>query len=145
MSDLYSQEDFDYEIVKGNTAQLKFEFYDENGDTINVTGYECKWTLYDKYNRSIVEMLSGVTTHSKEHDDNESPGKGVYFYGDTYLTTNNLDIDANNQVIVLLSAANTSALEARVYRYELQFAYNSDSAVDSPIFGRLIVKESYTG
>ena len=94
--DFYKRETNDFEVTKGDTAKLPFEFVNEDtGDDENITGYASKFNIRDPITNDIITALE------KTHNDISPSGDGIYYYGDTYMPSG-LRLTANNQLVVVL-------------------------------------------
>lgn len=137
--DFYEQQLFDFRVVKGDTANLKFEFYDNNGIAINeIKQWNSKFTLRDPITDEPILALQKI------HNDVAPSGAGIYYNGDIYAPLN-IGITADNQLVVILSDTDTTQLSVGAYPFDIEFyisqAYSSRY---TPIRGNLIVLKEHT-
>jgi len=119
VSDFYSLETDDIQIVQGDTVNIGYEFVDDNDAPIDITGYECIFSVTDPLTRA--ELLSIPCF--------------------TILT--NPSIAANNQIIVALSSSFTESLDygiAYPFKIKLQIG-DPISKVITAICGHLIINK----
>jgi len=139
--DFYETQTFDFKVVKGDTVNLKFEFYDKDGNPINdiaINNWQCKFTLRDPITDEPLLALQ------KTHDDTVVGGGGIYYNDDTQAPVG-LNITQDNQIVVVLSYQETAQLEEGIYPYDIEFfidqAYTSKFTA---VKGNLIVTREHT-
>lgn len=133
----YDTENYDYEIVKGDTQVLEFEVKDSDGVAIDVTNWESEFNVQDP------NLESNYSSIRKTHDDSVSGGDGIYYNGDAELPAT-IAISASNVVKVILTATDTGALEPGVYPYSLEFTKDDGVTVFTLVRAYLIITKEIT-
>ena len=139
--DLFEVQTQNWEVIQGDTINIPWRFYDQNGVAINdIVGqsWESRFSLEDPITHDIIAALV------KTHNDVPPIGGGIYYNGDVNIIPG-LIINANNEVIVALSAAETATLIPAVYPYWFKFFIDQAySAAFTPVRGNLIVLKRNT-
>jgi hypothetical protein len=120
MNDLFETIIQDFEFVQGDTVNIPFEFFDKNKNPINDIvnqDWECLFSIVDPITDQIITSLQ------KTHNDVAPAGDGVYYNNDVN-TIPGLGIVNNNQVVIVLSAAESATLIAAVHKYYFRFIIN---------------------
>jgi len=134
--DVFSIESYDFYVTKGDTANLKFEFVDKNGNPINITNWKCKFSLRNPITLEIIL--------TKEHDDTITGGAGIYYAGDTQAPVG-LNLTSNNQLVVIINYEETAELEPQVYPFDLEFTVEGQATVKyTAVKGNLIITKEVT-
>ena len=133
----YEREALDFRVVKGDTLLIPLSFNSSSGAPIDVTSFQMRFTVRDAITDDIIEMLTGVTTHSLDHEKDTTTGRGISFYGDTDLGVKGLAIDAVNKIVIVLESTNTSLFRRLPHVWELEMT--ADLQRKSSIKGRIIV------
>jgi len=143
--DFYSLQTDDIKIVQGDTVNILYEFFDELDDEADITGYDCKFTVRDPEDDSVVQMLSVLTTHSKEHNDGVTGGAGIFYNSDTQVVPADFGITANNQLAIVLDPADTEDLDYGVaYPFDIEFSRLGGNIKTTPIKGFLLISKEIT-
>lgn len=136
MSDIYSQETLDFEIVKGDTAKLGFQFFeDDSGNPKQINLCECTFTVLDPISN---EPIASIT---KTHDPVSAGGNGIYYYSDTNKPSG-LGMTGSNELVVMLTDEDTNLLQENAYPFDIEFLFNNERY--TPVRGTLIVKREMT-
>jgi len=122
-----------YNIRKGDTKNLKFAFYDDDNNEINIETYAAKCTL--------TNMVTQAAVVTKEHNDGVSGGSGIYFFNDAEKPAG-LGMTSTNQLVVVLSYFDTD-LEPGPYRYDIEFTIDSNKKT-TPIAGFINITREET-
>ncbi len=135
-SDLYTIETQDFDVIQGDTANLPFQFRNMNNVNIDITSYDSVFTIMDH------RTFDPISTLEKTHDDAISGGDGIYYYGDTEAWSA-LGLSATNQLVVVLTAAETLTLEPGIYKFNVKLAttVNGTNVRKTVIEGNLMVKQ----
>ena len=143
MDDFYSLQNDDIKFVQGDTVNLEYEFVDENEGDIDISGYDCKFTVRSPETGNIIPMLLGVTDFSKEHNDAVMFGRGIYFRNDVEIIGTGLSIAKTNQLVIVLDSIDTVQLEyGMVYPFDIQLSlYNK---VITAVRGSLLIAKEQT-
>lgn len=135
MDDFFERRTNDYEIIKGDTVNLGFQFKDEDGNNQDITGMNSKFNVKDPYSDEVIASLE------KTHNDSVTGGGGIYYNGDTEVPSG-MVIETHQCVVVLSYTDTANYLEEGVYPFDLEF-YLSNRIL-TKIRGNLIVKEEIT-
>lgn len=121
--DFYERETLDFKCVKGDTFNIPLQFKDENGNSVDISGFGATLTVRDPLSDATIDELI------KTHNDAISGGNGIYFYGDTYAWTE-LGLTSVNQMQIVFSADDTDELTAGlVYRFDLELTKTINGTV----------------
>ncbi len=138
-NDLFEIQTQDYEVVQGDTLNIAWNFKDKNGVAIvDLINWDSKCSLEDPITHQIITALV------KTHNDIPPSGGGVYYNGDVNIVPG-LGITADNQVVVVFTAADTDTLIPGVYK--LYFKFTISQAYDAEftaVVGNLKVKKRDT-
>jgi hypothetical protein len=123
-NDLFEVQTQDYKVVQGDTLNLAWNFKDKQGDPIlDIVNWDSRFSIEDFISHDIITGLV------KTHNDAPPVGGGVYYNGDVNIVPG-LGITADNQVVVVLTAADTDTLLPGTYKIYFKFiisqAYNAD-------------------
>ncbi len=140
-NDLFDTQTQDFEAVQGDTINLPFEFTDKQGNPINdIVGqnWEALFTLEDPETHQLITALV------KTHADTPPSGDGIYYNGDVNIVPG-LGITANNQVVIVLTAAESATLAAAVHKFYFRFIIDQAySAKYTAVRGNLKIKKRDT-
>lgn len=112
MNDQYSLRQYDYQFTKGETANIFLEFYDDNGDAVDVSGFGSELTVYNPV------LNQEITSLFREHDDVTAGGGGLYYMNDTQAWPE-LALVATNQIQAVWDADETDLIQPGQYPFEL--------------------------
>jgi len=135
MDDFYERQTNDYEIIKGDTANLGFQFKDEDGEWQDITSMTSKFNVLNPYTDEVIDSIE------KTHNDNVAGGGGIYYNGDTQIPVG-LVLEDYQCCVVLTYADTANYLEEGVYPFDLEFSLNNRKL--TKIRGNLIVKQEIT-
>ena len=123
--------DTDYYIivVDANTFQLSATL---SGPAIDITD--------DGTGNHYVAMNVKL---QKTHNDIAPAGDGIYYNGDVN-TVPGIGITQDNQIVIVLTLKETSALEPDIYPFDIQFGINQAYKSGWTIKGHLIVESEVT-
>ena len=133
MEDFYSLQTFDFKRIVGDTINLKFDFRDENNIPINITNWDCRFSMRDPISNQVIlpkSRIGGVVL-------------GIYYYGD--LNSSIIGISQNNEIAIILNYAETVLLAEGVYKFDVEFEISDMfTAKFTVIRGNLILANEVT-
>lgn len=136
--DFYTEQTYDFEETKGDTVYLKFSFIDKiTGNPVDITGWDSKFTLLDPITDDPIATLQKI------HDDGVSGGGGIYYFGDAEAPSG-LGMTETNQVVVILSYAESGTLEPDVYPFDIELKNATAGTIDTVVHGNLIIVKEKT-
>jgi len=136
MPDIFETETYDYELTKGDTVYLKFQFINtEDGSERNITGMACKFNVRDPITRERIAVLEKI------HEDTGPSGGGIYYLNDIFKPLE-LSMTTTNQLVVILNIADTAQLDKGVYQFEIEFTFGTTKF--TAVKGNLVVTEEIT-
>ena len=138
---VFSLQNFDLQIVKGDSFNTVYEAFDEGGAPIDIRPYGIRFTLKDPITEAIVEMTAGQTTFSKERNDNINGGGGLYCRDDAQLALlgAQASLAETNQLLLLLKFQETKLLTPLAYDYDIEFSYGVNLSKFTFVRGKLLV------
>ena len=139
MAGEFSIQTSDFYKRRGDDIYLKFEFVDENGNDIDITGWYSKFTLRDNFNDKPLTSLQKI------HNDLTPGGGGIYYLGDSAPALPvGLDIEKQNQCIVLIPHEESAELLNDIYSFDIEFTTASQLAKQTFVRGNLILLQEDT-
>lgn len=136
---IYEDENPDYTVTKGDTLNIPLQFVDSDGDNVDITAFQIKFSVKNSLTNSI------ETSFSKSHDFGGADlNDGIYYSIDTNTPAQLVPfLTQTNQVIIVLSYTDTSSVDPGVYPYDVEIERN-DSPTKFTIKGNLIITEEVT-
>ena len=136
MRDFYKNETSDFELVQGDSKYLRFKFRDlDSGNKKNILSYSSKFNIRNPVTDDILTDLE------KTHNDVAPKGGGIYYLGDSNVVSG-INITENNQIVIFLTAVDTSVLQPGAYPFDIEFT--SGTFKQTVVKGNLIISREVT-
>ena len=131
----------DFEVVQGDTLNMKFSFKDKNKVDLNniaAQNWQCTLNIEDPISGDLIAALA------KSHNDITPAGDGIYYNNDVY-SISGLGITQDNQIAAVVPSDEIETLLPLVYPYYIKFLINQAyQSAFTAVRGNIIVLKRNT-